>query len=126
MTTTIVMRRMDKIRLGVKLNCLSFCRVMRNQTGITTSFETMMLNASNAIMTILVAADKPPIKAIRVISGLSIISGMASRKVSCPACSGARCNALNASGSMKKLIANRYSGKAQRAVFNSSGWVFST
>ena len=51
-------------------------------SGITMSFDTMMASATDSTITIAVAADRPPTKAISVITSECAASGSASTNMS--------------------------------------------
>ena len=121
----IAVRRM--IRIRPEKSPLWPRRLRRlSTTGTMMSLETMMATATEATITIAVAAEKPPMKVSRVTAGMSLAIGKASTKRSLdppePNCS----TPAIATGSTKMLIATRYSGSSHPARRSSPSVRFST
>ena len=76
---TIAVRLMVRIRLEKSPLWPRLLR-RRSTTGTMMSLDTMMATATEATITIAVAAEKPPIKVMRATIGMSLVIGSVSTK----------------------------------------------
>ena len=99
----------------------------RSNTGITMWLHSMVLKATVSTITIPVAADMPPIKTNNANKGCCSTIGSLKTNVSASTLPSGNCSIPeNATGKTNKLMARRYNGKSQIALFKCSSLTFST